>query len=243
MGNSKLLKCCDLSRSPPLAQVALGTLGISQASFFIVCPPPAQVVLGVLRAVPICRDFLSPPAEVVLGSLGVTFVSLFIVFPSLPRWCSALSELPECHYLSCFPVARSAPSELPKCRYFRVPPCPGAAGRPRSYQSVAIYRVSPPPRWCIYRVPATAIFRVPLLPRWGSPPSKSPNCCDLLCCPLAPVGLPALDVTNVSLFIVFTPRPQSYQSVVVYHVSPAQVGFPTLEVTKVFINIVPPLLR
>ena len=78
----------------------------------------------------------------------------------------------------------SPPSKLPKYRYLLCShPCPGGARRSRSYQRIAIYHV---------RAPAQV----------GSPPSKLLKYRCFSRSPPAQVGLAALEVTKVSLFIV-----------------------------------------
>lgn len=116
---------------------------------------------------------------------------------------------------------------------FRFPLCPGGVSCPRSYQSVIMYRV-PPSAQVVVVVPALEIITVslfivfpfclggvsrvrslqsvatyrlspPPLPRWRFLLSKLPKCCYLSFSPLAQVVFPALEVTNVSLLIVFPP--------------------------------------
>ena len=77
-------------------------------------------------------------------------------------------------------------------RFIVFPPCPGGVLCPRSYQSVAIYRVPPPAQAesCALAETKVSLFMV------LSPP------------PPAQVGSCALGFTKVSLFIVFPPMPR-----------------------------------
>ena len=85
------------------------------------------------------------PLCVCLCALEVTEELLFIVLSLLSRWAFASPKLLKGHSSSCSPT---------------LPPCPGGALRPRIYQRVAVYRVSPldPVGLCALEVIKVSLF-------------------------------------------------------------------------------------
>ena len=104
---------------------------------------------------------------------------------------------------------------------------PVGARRPRSYQSVAIYRVPPPCPGEARRPTKVLLFIVfPPCPAEARRPRSYQSLVIYRVPPTARVGLGGLEVTKVLLFIVFLPcpaearRPRSYQSIAIYRVPP-----------------------
>ena len=115
-------------RVPRPARVVFAALEVTKMLVFIVSIP-AQVVLRTLEFTKVSLSVAlpGPLAQVSFPALEVTKVTLSIVLlPCLSRWCSPPSKLPKCLHL--------LGSRL----------CPGGVPCPRSYHSVAIYRVLAP---------------------------------------------------------------------------------------------------
>ena len=142
---SKLAKCCYYILFSLLPRWGLPPRSYQSVSAYRVHLALAGEAVA-LQVAKVRRNRVPPFAHVGACGPGVASVQLFILFPL-------------------FAEVGLAPSKLPKCCHLCVAPLPRWGLRPRSHQSVVIYRVPPLPRWGLW--PRNLLLYIAIPPRRG----------------------------------------------------------------------------